>query len=1250
MAGKPVERRALIRHSDAMRISALLRKERAKRQQAEKKLVDERHLLQTLINQLPEVVWVKDRDSRFLLANSTTAYVLRGLPPESVIGKSDFDIHTPELAQSYFALEQEVMKTGEARLDFEETILAADGELRWLLTSKIPLRDSAGSIIGLIGMSRDVTEHKQAEDHFRKIRETLQQDIEQRTEELRLVSEQLSERSIQNQQTEDRLRLLASAIQSVGESIIITDSQLERPGPTIVFVNEAASRLTGYRPDELIGKTPRVLQGPQTSRKNLDILKQTLREGGQFDGEVINYRKDGSEFYVEWHVNPVWNEQGQITHYVSVQRDITERKKAEERLARSEARYRAISELISDYAFAFYFHAEQQPASHWMTEDAFKRVTGYEFHELSGPRYMLYHPDDQAQVDRDLQRIQRGETFEAQYRIVTKSGNARWVQIYRRPIWNESHEQVIGFYGVAKDIHDRKLAEQRLAESEQRYKAVSELISDYAYSYGVAPDGAIIEEWTTEEAFLRVTGYEYQEIAWANLSLYHPDDAPLVRRDVEKVIAGQESSGEYRIITKIGETRWLEIFRRPVWDEKEKRVIRFYGVARDITERKRAEEQLSFQANILSRVNDAVTVANHVGILEYWNEGAEKLFGYSAEEVLGRRVSDFLKYQPLEPEKEGEAASRYRNAQEVVHQEFMTVTKQGDHIYVEAAVQVVRETTGAIESYISLARNITERKRMAAAEREQRILAEALRDTAAVINSSLDLTQVLDHIMNEVGRVLPHDGANVMLIEADMIYVAHHSLHYAERGVSDFTKSLRFSTQSTPIYGEMLREQKPIWITDTTADSRWLQVPESWVRSYVSAPIRFGGEVIGFLNLDGATPGMFNEDHARRLNAFADLAGTAIQNARLFDAISKYALEMEERVTERTDELEAERKNLQAILDATGEGIFYTEGMNIQYANLALLNLLRYENTGQIIGLPTTILRPVNGSEENLEKLRSISQVWNGGVWRGEVQLTRMDGEVFDAGLTVALLSEPDETPVRAVTVVRDISQEKLLREQKTRFIEHASHELRTPITNIMTRLYLAKNQPERLDDHIQVMDNVSRRMKTLVDDLLDIGRFERGLIPLKYETFSLQDLITEIAQIQQAEADHKQIRLLTDLPAEPVEIHADRNRITQVITNLVTNAINYTPNEGKITLELKRDNLRKQAVITVADTGSGIAEQHLPFIFQPFYRIDQKIKGAGLGLSIAREIVELHGGSISAQSKAGQGSRFIVRLALANG
>src|SRR4028119_2325119 len=252
-------------------------------------------LLRTYIANSLVILYGIDKDGIFTLSEGKGLEAL-GLQAGEIVGKSVFEVFSdyPDiLANIRHAL------NGEHR--------SWRGEVKnYIYENKIvPLHGATGEVIGLVGMATDVTRKTQAEEH---------------------------------------LRLLAAAIEHAEDSILITSTEMTSPGPEIIFVNKAFTKMTGYAAEDVLGQSPRILQGPKTDRVVLDRLLQNLRQGQIFYGEAINYRKDGTEFYNEWHIEPIRNSTGQMTHYLAIQRDITPRKQAEEKL-RQDAFYDNLTSL-----------------------------------------------------------------------------------------------------------------------------------------------------------------------------------------------------------------------------------------------------------------------------------------------------------------------------------------------------------------------------------------------------------------------------------------------------------------------------------------------------------------------------------------------------------------------------------------------------------------------------------------------------------------------------------------------------------------------------------------------------------------------------------------------------------------------------------------------------------------------------------------------------------------------------------------
>ena len=217
--------------------------------------------------------------------------------------------------------------------------------------------------------------------------------------------------------------------------------------------------------------------------------------------------------------------------------------------------------------------------------------------------------------------------------------------------------------------------------------------------------------------------------------------------------------------------------------------------------------------------------------------------------------------------------------------------------------------------------------------------------------------------------------------------------------------------------------------------------------------------------------------------------------------------------------------------------------------------------------------------------------------------------------------------------------------------VANVSHELKTPISALRAHLENLLDGVERPDpETLQVMLAQSERLGRLVDQLLELSRLESGDLSLHREEVPLRPLVSEVvSEIEVARSD-KAVRLDEEIPEDLPAIFADRERVHQVLFNLLDNAVRFTPAGGHVTVSASRR--RDDVDVAVSDTGPGIAPEHLPRLFERFYRVDEARSrdggGTGIGLAIARSVVEAHGGRIWAESELGRGSVFTFELPVA--
>jgi PAS domain S-box-containing protein len=663
----------------------------------------------------------------------------------------------------------------------------------------------------------------------------------------------------------------------------------------------------------------------------------------------------------------------------------------------------------------------------------------------------------------------------------------------------------------------------------------------------------------------------------------------------------------------------------------------------EVAERKQAEARFSYQANLLENVSDAIIAVDTSFTIQSWNRAAEILYGWSVAEAIGQPLNTLImeEYTSQEARSIFSGLMRTRSWRgELSHRNRM-----GEDLHVQVSSTLLKDESGGVTGLVMLNQDITERKQTALEEARQRSMAQALQETTALLNSSLNLSVVLDRLLIQVERVLPFDTASIMLIEDGMATISHHRGFEAQGFAPADLKIFRLNVQEKESLRWMTEQRRPMLIADTAKALWWSQEPAAiWIKSYLGSPIQIDDEVIGFINLDRAEVGGFTWEQADLLKSFADQAAIAIRNARLYDLAQSRAEEQERQVIARTADLERERSQLRAILDSMSEGV-----LCVMFGDMpeTITNRALEKMAGtRIDASKPNILKPDDMTESEFNDLldETLTRVSETGSHHliGRIK-QQPDGDV-EVHVSNTAVRDSEGKMIGLLQVFRDISEEKALADKKSRFVANASHELRTPLTNLMTRLYIFRKAPERYDEHLTILEDVAERMRRLVDDLLDYSRFERGMIPLERQAMDLRPVLEAVAARQLQEAERKSIQIHTELPDTPLPVLADEDRIAQVFTNLVTNAINYTPQSGHITLRAQT-NHEHQVVIEVMDTGVGIPPAALADIFEPFVRAHENTRGTGLGLSITHDIVRLHEGSITVTSEVNKGSTFTVRL-----
>ena len=304
------------------------------------------------------------------------------------------------------------------------------------------------------------------------------------------------------------------------------------------------------------------------------------------------------------------------------------------------------------------------------------------------------------------------------------------------------------------------------------------------------------------------------------------------------------------------------------------------------SENRLAESEERFRT-LVENQGEGIILVDDSETIYFANRAAESILGVGEGELIDKNMRDFASKEQFEMIKR---QSRLRKKGEKTSYELELIRPDGKkrNILMSGApwIDKIKGYNGSLGIFS----DITEQKKAIEAERDQRTLAEALRDSAAALPSTLDLDEVLDRILTIVGRVVPHEAANIMLLEGGVSRVvkAHG---YAERGLDEVLKEEHPSPTDTPTMNQMFVTGKPVLVADARKWEGWKEFGSSlWINSYVGAPIQIKGEVIGFINLDSGQPNFFKKSDAERLRAFADQAAIAIENARLYQGMQQLAI------------------------------------------------------------------------------------------------------------------------------------------------------------------------------------------------------------------------------------------------------------------------------------------------------------------------------------------------------------------------
>ncbi|MEX2456636.1 MAG: PAS domain S-box protein [Balneolaceae bacterium] len=368
------------------------------------------------------------------------------------------------------------------------------------------------------------------------------------------------------------LSLLEGSIRSDYDSILITSLELEKPGPKIVYVNDGFTKMTGYTREEAIGNTPRMLQGEKTDRIVLDKLKKRLQDGQAFFGHTVNYRKDGTEFINQWDIHPLTNKEGEITHWVSYQHDITERKRSERKVVDAEIEF----DKLAEESKKTLIDVDEQ-GNIVTSNKSFRDLIGFDDGELKKMKFWNLLSEKEVESFRHRFDAFKPSDFDGisyDLTLTNKKDNLIEVEALARLLSSNGHKIVrIAFQNKSLKKRIMSILNQRNKD----FSRVFDQTTDFTYKVVQDSEGEFHFDYVSD-TFSTITGVDVGEVSALNLSDFiHREDIEKVVTHFNVVLEGKPNTEQFRVKGKTGEYIEVIDYAKPDWDDSESKVNAIKG-------------------------------------------------------------------------------------------------------------------------------------------------------------------------------------------------------------------------------------------------------------------------------------------------------------------------------------------------------------------------------------------------------------------------------------------------------------------------------------------------------------------------------------------------------------------------------------------------------------------------------------------------------------------------------------------------
>ncbi|BAY18339.1 two-component hybrid sensor and regulator [Anabaenopsis circularis NIES-21] len=1156
--------------------------------------VSYRSLLETAY----EGIWIFDQDGQTEYVNSQLAQML-GYSVEQMRDRSIFDFLEND-AQSEIQqwLEQNQQHRQEAKRQFEVRLRRQDTSELWVIVSISSILNEQGKFSGMVAMLTNISERKHSEI-------ILAQEQANRDRESQLLRAML-----------DILPVGVVISDAKGKFIEINSTIKAIWGDNAPFLDDPSQyhEYKGWWAD-----TGKPIAAEEWT------LARVLATGETIIGEEIDIESfDGQRKTILNSVVPIRDETGAIINAVAVNVDITERKQAEEKLRHSEALAKARAEELETIM-------ETVPAAVWIAHDPqchqmTVNRSAYKLMRLQPGSIMTATPASGEytfpfKIQKNGQDVPlnelpmqqaglTGQEMEGEFEFVFDEGDVQYIYGKAAPLRDQSGT-IRGVLGAFLDITERKQAEEVLRQKQEWLDLAQAVGKIGSFEWNIPTNDNI---WSKElEAIYGLQPGEFGGTYEDWKKWVHPDDLAKAHTDIVNSLKSGEFFTDFRVIWRDGSIHWLHA-RAKVYYDPEGKPLRMVGVNVDISDRKQAEEALRQSESRLRQLLES----SIIGIIEaepdkitFANDAFLQMLGYTQADLLAGN----LRWQDMTPPEYSELDQA--KVQEVFVSGVCTpfekeyIHKDGSRVPILIGATLLTRNPFR---WVCFVLDLSKRKQaeIALQESQNRLnLALEAADMGTwdwnIITGEIHWSTNLERIFGM--KPSTFDGRYetfAAMLHPDDVTLVEQAIHCAIYEREEYNLECRFIKPDGQI--------------------RWAIVRGCVFYDQTGKPIRMVGVDLDITN---------------RKQAEAALRQSELMFRTLADTMA------------------------QMFWITKPDG--YHEYFNRRWYDYTGKTLKQAQGEGWLDILhPDDVQNTINTWQDCLQ---------TGKKYEIEFRLRRaVDGEYrWHLGLAFPLRNQ-DGQIIKWFGSCTDIHEQKLVVEERAQALERertarieleranrmkddflaiVSHELRSPLNPILGWAKLLKSRRLDAAKTTQALETIERNAKLqarLIEDLLDVSRILRGKLSLNICTVDLVTTIESALETVRLAAETKSIHLHTEFAVGEVKVEGDPNRLQQIIWNLLTNAVKFTPEGGRVQLQLEK--VGNFAQIQVTDTGKGISAEFLPFVFDRFRQADEvttrKFGGLGLGLAIVRHLVELHGGSVQVTSPGENlGATFTVQLPL---